>query len=269
MKIYNVLPSHKPWIGKLKSLRLLKSYFYIKNWKEIPRDDFVIDFFLDSGAFSAWTKNETIDIKKYAEFIKKHKHNLTVYANLDDIVDPLKSQKNQEYLESVGLNPMPVFHYKEPVSILKDMIDKYDYIALGGMVPIPSYPLDIWLREIFSYICDEKGYPKVKIHGFGMTTKSLVTRYPWFSIDSTSPIIGAAMGRIYTEHGEINLSRNSGIIPLALKEYCKKYISQYTFEQLRDDYKIRTICNIEYLQRLEKKLTENPPIYICKQPKLL
>ena len=30
------------------------------------------------------------------------------------------------------------------------------------------------------------GKPKVKVHGFGMTTRELLFRYPWASVDSTS-----------------------------------------------------------------------------------
>ncbi len=44
-----------------------------------------VDVFLDSGAFTAWTKRVEIDIQKYIEFIKQNQDVLTVYANLDVI----------------------------------------------------------------------------------------------------------------------------------------------------------------------------------------
>ena len=46
-----------------------------------------IKWFLDSGAFSAFTQGAEIDIQEYIEFIKEHKDYLEAYANLDVIGD--------------------------------------------------------------------------------------------------------------------------------------------------------------------------------------
>jgi len=268
MKIYSVIPSEKPLRGYINSIRMLKSYFYIKNWKQIPRDDFIIDFFLDSGAFSAWAKKKIINIEEYAEFIKKNENNLTCYANLDDISDPHKTQSNQDYLESIGLNPIPVYHCGEPKDILESFLEKgYEYIALGGMVPISTEQLIPWLNMCFNRICNERGYPKTKIHGFGMTTRLLIKTYPWYSIDSTSSIMGAAMGRVYTETGELDLARKT-IISEADKKYIQENFPEFTLQQLKEEYKKRLICNIRYMYKLEKELTENPPIFFNKQGEL-
>jgi len=269
MKNYIASPINGPLKKELSNLRILESYFYIKGRKNIKKEPPKIDWFLDSGAFSAWSQKKKINIEEYADFILKNKSEFDVYANLDSIGDPLQTQTNQEYLESRGLNPLPVYHYNEPLPILHNLIAKYEYIALGGMVPISTKDLEEWLKEVFKYICNEEGHPKIKVHGFGMTTLSLIERYPWYSIDSTSPIMGAAMGRVYTNRGELNLSRNAGVLSFSITEYCRKFIPQYTLDQLRDDYKVRTILNIQYMQELEKRLTENPPVYICRQLQLL
>ena len=78
-----------------------------------------ISLFLDSGAYSAWSKGIEINIDEYIEFVKKYKDNLTVYANLDDINSPEKTWENQRYMESKGLKPLPCFHYGEDVKYLK------------------------------------------------------------------------------------------------------------------------------------------------------
>ena len=55
-------------------------------------------------------------------------------------------------------------------------------LLLVVMVPVSTKDLLPWLDRIFStYICDDKGFPKVKTHGFGLTT-SLMIRYPWYSV---------------------------------------------------------------------------------------
>src|SRR5262245_30767441 len=44
-----------------------------------------IRLFLDSGAYSAWKKGETIDVRDYIKFVREAEPCLTVYANLDVI----------------------------------------------------------------------------------------------------------------------------------------------------------------------------------------
>ena len=152
---------------------------------------------LDSGAFSAFSKGVVINLDEYISFIKEHEDILEVYANLDVIGDPEGTLKNQKYMESKGLKPLPTFHYGEPIKYLKYYLDHYDYIALGGMVPIPTDKLVVWLDELFSeYLCDKKGLPVVKVHGFGMTVISLMIRYPWYSVDSTSWVLTGRFGGV-------------------------------------------------------------------------
>lgn len=157
-----------------------------------------VDLFLDSGAFSAFTQGVQIDINEYIQFINEHRDVLTVYANLDVIGDPAGTLANQKIMEAAGLDPLPCFHYGEPISYLLDYINEYDYIALGGMVPISTPNLLTWLDDIFGrYICDEHGMPKVRIHGFGLTSLRLMLRYPWYSVDSTSWVVLGRMGSLY------------------------------------------------------------------------
>ena len=156
-----------------------------------------ISLFLDSGAFSAWSKGININIPEYISFIKQHEKYIDVYAVLDDILDPEKTLKNQKIMEKAGLNPLPCFHFGEPVSYLEYYLNNYDYIALGGMVPISSKDLSVWLDELFrDFICDSKGMPTCKIHGFGLTSLRLMFRYPWYSTDSTSWVMTSRMGGV-------------------------------------------------------------------------
>jgi hypothetical protein len=157
-----------------------------------------VKLFLDSGAFSAFSQGVEIKIDEYIKFIKEHIDYLEVYANLDVIGDPAATLQNQRIMERAGLKPLPCFHYGEPISYLIDYIDNYDYIALGGMVPISTQDLIPWLDDLFhKYICGPDGLPKVKVHGFGLTSFPLMKRYPWFSVDSTSWVMTGRMGSVY------------------------------------------------------------------------
>jgi hypothetical protein len=157
-----------------------------------------IDLFLDSGAFSAFTQGVSIDIQEYIQFIKENLQYLTVYANLDVIGSPEGTYRNQLLMEEKGLKPLPCFHYGEDPKWLLRYMKSHDYIALGGMVPIANIALQQWLDEIFSnFICGPDGIPKVKVHGFGMTSHDLLWRYPWYSVDSTSWVVTGRLGGVY------------------------------------------------------------------------
>lgn len=162
-----------------------------------------ISLFLDSGAFSAFTKGVHIDIQEYIKFIKDNERYIDVYANLDVIGDAEATLKNQRIMEDAGLKPLPCFHYGDDIFYLHTYLQEHDYIALGGMVPISTNDLAHWLDNLFSnFLCDKKGYPIVKVHGFGLTSLKLLRRYPWYCMTEEDH-------SVLTKHGWFNLSNLS------------------------------------------------------------
>lgn len=182
----------------------LESFHYIHKQAYVDkiRADGV-KVFLDSGAFSAFTKGVDVDIRGYCDYIKR---NLDIIENidgdvcasvLDGIGDPLKTWQNQQTMEQMGVRPLPCFHYGEDERYLEWYIQHYDYITLGGMVPISTPQLVYWLDRIWNrYLTDGSGRPRLKVHGFGLTAIPLMERYPWYSVDSSSWVQKAAMGAI-------------------------------------------------------------------------
>lgn len=154
-----------------------------------------IDLFLDSGAFTAFTQGKEIDIDKYIAFIKRNKDYINVYATLDVIGDFEGTYENTLYMESEGLKPLPVFHFKSPLKELRKMVEKYDYLALGGLVPIAKSrkKLRKWLDTCFSIIKN-----KAKVHGFGVNALWAWKRYPFYSVDATSWLMGGKFRRMVT-----------------------------------------------------------------------
>lgn len=183
---------------------LLGSFFHLSNSANhramITPDQF--RFFLDSGAFSAWTKGSVIDIDEYCAFIKANIEHIDVYPCLDVIPGKPGAHnateaerdsaaeatwRNYLYMVGEGLDPIPVFHYGEDWRHLERMVDYgCSYIGVGGLVGVPGPLRILWLDRLFKRIVDERGMPKVKTHGFGMTSVSLIFRYPWHSVDSTT-----------------------------------------------------------------------------------
>lgn len=197
---------------------ILESYHYVEGQRHV--DQMRADgakVFLDSGAFSAKSLGVEIDIDAYCNYIKENKDILRVEDGvvmasvLDGIGDPLKTWRNQLYMEHYGAKPLPCFHFGEDERYLEWYVERYPYITIGGMVRTKAEDVMQWLDRIWNdYMLDSAGRPKLKVHAFGVTTISLMERYPWWSVDSSSWIQAAAFGSIYTsKHGPIAVSSKS------------------------------------------------------------
>lgn len=159
-----------------------------------------LDLFLDSGAFTAFTKKETIPVEAYAEFVKSTRDHWSVCSSLDVIGQGDEAARASygvmRQLHSLGADVIPVFHVREPDSWLEKYIaEGHEYIAIGGMVPEATPWLMDRLDGLWGTIMTHKdGSPKLKVHGFGLTVFSLMFRYPWFSVDSTSWLMTGVYG---------------------------------------------------------------------------
>jgi hypothetical protein len=137
----------------------------------------------------------------YAEFLKTEKaQHIDVYANVDVIFNPYLTWKAQQYLEKEhGLHPIPVIHYGTHVKWIHRYIEAgHKYIALGGLgqeARINDYVK--WANKAFSVICDQPSrLPKCKVHGFAISSHTLLTQYPWWSCDSAKWVKQSAYGHI-------------------------------------------------------------------------
>ena len=163
--------------------------------------DYQFEVMLDSGAYSAYTRGIKLDVGDYAELLKEYGEYFKCYFNLDVVGDFEETWKNQDYLEGEGLKPIPVFHYGEPLEVLLLISRGYSFIGLGGMVPIHQNKLDRWLGSIFR---DKEGgetFKNTSFHGLGLTTISLLRKYPFESCDSTKWLIAKRWGEILVGDG--------------------------------------------------------------------
>lgn len=213
---------------------------------------------MDSGAFSAFTQRAVLSLNRYSMWLQKYQKYLTHYAVLDVIGDAAGTWINQQRMEKeFGLRPVPCYHYGEPESYLVKYLDKYDYIALGGMVPIETDKLQAWLDFLWErYLTGTTGRPRVRVHGFGMTTFSLMKRYPWYSVDSSSWLMGGRAGTALfpiagapTALGCSEKSFGPGTVA-ALGHYQKSALATYvrslgtTLEELETSYVARNLVTL-------------------------
>lgn len=182
-------------------MNLLWSYAYARN---MDMDQFLgelsvrrLRFFADSGAHSARTLGIHIDLESYADWVKRWGRWFTVYANLDVIGAPQATLRNQLLLErEYGLHPMPVFHTGEPFSVLARYLeDGYTYIALGKLLGNTAAALNPWISKAF-----KMAHGTAVFHGFGMTNWTMLKRFPWYSVDSSSWGSGVRYGALKLFH---------------------------------------------------------------------
>ncbi len=189
--------------------------------------------FLDSGAFtlltsaskyakkhkcSRWkfydTKAFWKYVDSYAAFVKEHQIGIDYYAVVDAIPNAEITYRNQKYMEEKhGLSPVPVVHYGCKVSWLEKYLEEgYAYVGLGGLVGAASEAGVVsWLDRCFDVVCDQPSrLPKIKLHGFGVTSHPLLLRYPWWSVDSASWTKVGAFGGIlvpYKREGKFTFTK--------------------------------------------------------------
>jgi len=197
---------------------ILESYHYIHKDSYVQtireKEDRI---FLDSGAFSAFTLGVDIDLPGYCNYIQtnadiiKVEDGIVLASVLDGIGDPQETYENQLAMEALGVRPLPCFHAGEDERYLEWYVKNYDYITLGGMVGASTKQLMIWLDRMWDkYLTDGSGNPRLKVHGFGITSIPIMDQYPWWSCDSSSWIQSAAFGSVITpDHGALSVSAKS------------------------------------------------------------
>jgi len=172
------------------------------------------ELWMDSGAFTAWTRKEQIDIDEYIRFCLDRLNIISYVVNLDVIpgefgqkdLPPEEIERsaglgyqNYHYMLSRGIPKeklIHVFHQGENFKWLAQMVAEIPYIGLSPANDRTTPEKIMWLDQCMPYVIDDQGYPVVKFHGFAVTAPRLMFRYPWYSVDSTTWQMMASNGHI-------------------------------------------------------------------------
>lgn len=172
---------------------------------------------LDSGAFSAWSRGEVLDLDSYIEFVKANAEYIDHYVNLDVIpgsfgVIPTQAEveasaqaswDNLLYMEREGLKPMPVFHMGESFAWLRKIVHHAEheggnrYVGISPANDRTTSQKRLWLDRVFTELGDADGRPRIDTHGLGITSIPLLVRYPWYSVDSSAWTTASARGVLF------------------------------------------------------------------------
>ncbi len=252
-----------------------------------------VELFVDSGAFTAWTKGAVVDVDAYGTFLRAHASKITVAANLDVIpgrpgklpsaldIDKAAAQGWENYatlqkkLRGTDVSLLHAYHRGEPVRWLKKLVDECEYFGLGGLAGrgTTTDKKMSFLDEVMPHLTDDAGRPIRKFHGFGVTSAELVRRYPWYSVDSTTwsnmgrygwLLLGIDGGRHYAVLDETQeLKPHIRSCSDAERDAVRRYIGKwgYRLEDVVCDIKLIHELNILYFLDLERELTERAPAW--------
>lgn len=244
--------------------------------------------FIDSGAHSAHTKDFEVDVDAYIQYVNNLDDYVSIFAQVDKIPGvyrkpktikdweeaPAKSWENFLYMHERLKSPdkcIPVFHQGENFRWLKTICDaKFDgksipYIGISPRGDVRVKDKEKFIAECFQIIEDSPN-PDVKVHAFGMTTLEVLERYHFYSADSTTWLLTAAMGRIMTPWGLVYCSNRSKfettpdqLFPAA-KEAIFAYIKEmgYDYDQIVEDYVARMQINCRYLKNWADNYQHKP-----------
>ena len=235
--------------------------------------------FIDSGAYSAWSKNKPIDVDDYIKFINENTDKFTLFASVDDIPgelrrkptlweqreSPAKSWHNYLYMREQVKDKdklLPVFHIGEDFRHLQNMLDAtfngehIPYIGLGGTVGLACTVKEDWYKQCFKII-QQSSNANVKVHAFGMTNLEILENYPFESADSTTWLMAAINGELCTKYGRICVSQQvqhkhshynklPQLVQQQINEQCVLYGT--SIEQCMEDQDSRQLYNINYFK---------------------
>jgi len=177
---------------------------------------------LDSGAFTSWNSGKAVDIDEYRDWALENsiKYKNVRCINLDVIpgeagrnstkqerIDGMKkSIENADYLRSFGLNIMEVFHQDEPLEFLDLLLSRLPdkgVLCLSPRNDVSLKKKSEWQKGVLSHFVKKFEIEDLpRTHGLAVTSKKLITEFPYFSVDSSSYATPAMYGRVINHDGE-------------------------------------------------------------------
>jgi len=248
------------WFRLTGKLSVLFSYPIVKKKPELLDLPWFDKVFLDSGAFTVWTKGNTIDIHEYIDFLIMNKNRCATYAALDVIGSAMGSLQNYKIMKKAGLDPLPCLHIGEEEKVLNFYCEEAGHVGLGGVAKTKHTKRVKWYDSVFRDRTD------IKFHGFAVVHMKLLRRYPWHSVDGTFAATAARRGGIITPFGHYSIIKGSPYERLyhtaspGVKKNILDHVESYGFDMKRlclpKESIYRFAFNAKCLQAFIKTLSE-------------
>lgn len=156
---------------------------------------------LDSGIFTFINSKTKVDIDnyvhEYAEYIKKHQIKSYVELDMDQILGVKETRRLRDRLENlVGWRSIPVWHSIRGKQSFIDDCREYDRVCLGFYLTEGLSPA---LTEKYTpWFVDKAHELDCALHGLGFTKSTLLPKFHFDSVDSSTWSAGKRYGQVCT-----------------------------------------------------------------------
>lgn len=131
-------------------------------------------------------------LEGYAKFVRKNEKDWDWYVTFDYVRQCPVIWEMQETLESMGIDPVPVFHGDQSIDWLKRYCDKGHKLICIGTVKRNNKEIRSYYDKCFA-VAEKYG---VLLHGLAVGSISIMYMYPWYSVDNASWAKVAAYGSV-------------------------------------------------------------------------
>lgn len=183
----------------------LHSFIYLVDYEKVVIHKYK-NFLLDSGAFTYMNnyKGGAVDwddyVTRYGQLVKDLNIQYYLEIDIDVLVGLAEVERLRQLLETVaGRKCIPVWHRARGLAKWVEMCENYDYVAIGGLVT-----REIKKSEygIFDHLLKIANANNCKVHALGFTNLKALTRYKFYSVDSTAWLSGNRFGCVYLFDGK-------------------------------------------------------------------
>jgi len=188
----------------------LMSYHYLSKKTNFDKQSYIdkdVKFFIDSGVYTFINNKEYSDwsiekwesyIKQYLKWVKKNKEIVFAIADLDihslvgtREVKRLRREYFEPFMQETGIPVCYVWHEPEGIDGFEKMCERYNYCGISWASEDRDGS-EGSIQQMFNIAREND----TVIHGYGMTQTSMLSKYPFYTVDSTTWMIGLQYGEI-------------------------------------------------------------------------
>lgn len=226
---------------------------------------------VDSGAFTAWSLGHPVKLDTLLAYdldiVTRYPHHEFVFISLDVIpgsrnraptqgeIHAAVDESYQNFLTMQqalpGRTVLPVYHSGEDRYVRDRYLQHTPYICLSMNQNLPERQRLRWAREAM--------VPGFKFHGLAATGNAMLTEVDWYSVDSSSCLMTAALGSILFPMGNKLKPLSVSSTSPSRKQHGKHLENMpeadfivyeierrgYSVDELRDEYAARVCWNID------------------------
>lgn len=187
---YHGLPI-TPVLAMLRAMKGRHAMVSFENPAQLPEaTEICQSVALDNGAFSAWRAGRPYDFSGYQAWCAQWlRHPAVDWCVIPDVIDGDEAANDvllSEW-ELPGESSVPVYHLHESLDRLERLAGAYPRVALGSSGDYADPGSRPWwgrMAEMMDVLCDDDGFPRVKLHGLRMLDPVLFAHIPFASADS-------------------------------------------------------------------------------------